>query len=147
MTSINSLPAPTIGDVAKEAGVSRATVSRAFSRPEMLSAETVAHVRHIAGQPSYQPNPAARALSTGRHGNVAIVVPDIANPFFPPLLSAAQATADAAGYSVFLGDSNEDPARELRLVKLVMQVEGFIRASSRMQNKRILEISQRLQSC
>ena len=145
MTSNNSLPAPTIGDVAKAAGVSRATVSRAFSRPDMLSGETVAHVRHIAGQLSYQPNPAARALSTGRHGNVAIVVPDINNPFFPPLLRAAQAAADAAGYSVFLGDSYEDPARELRLVnKLVMQVEGFILASSRMQNKKVLELSQRL---
>ena len=86
----------------------------------------------------------ARALSTGRQGNIAIVVPDIANPFFPPLLRAAQATADQAGFSVFLGDSDEDPARELRLVnKLVMQVEGFILASPRMQNKRILELAQR----
>lgn len=144
MVSNSPLPAPTISDVAKAAGVSTATVSRAFSRPEMLRPETVAMVRRLADELGYQPNPAARALSTGRQGNVAIVVPDIANPFFPPLLRAAQTTADAAGYSVFLGDSDEDAARELRLVnKLVMQVEGFILASSRMPNKRIQELAQR----
>jgi LacI family transcriptional regulator len=110
----------------------------------MLRGETVAQVRAFADQLGYLPNPMARALSTGRQGNIAIVVPDIANPFFPPLLRAAQATADKAGFSVFLGDSDEDPARELRLVnKLVMQVEGFILASPRMQNKRILELAQR----
>lgn len=138
------LPAPTISDVAKAAGVSTATVSRALSRPEMLREETVAQVRALATQLGYLPNPMARALSTGKQGNIAIVVPDIANPFFPPLLRAAQTTADSAGFSVFLGDSDEDPSRELRLVnKLLMQVEGFILASSRMQNEQILALGQR----
>src|ERR1700709_1958619 len=114
MPPTRPLPAPTISDVAKAAGVSTATVSRAFSRPDMLREDTVAQIRSIADQLGYLPNPMARALSTGRQGNIAIVVPDIANPFFPPLLRAAQAAADTAGYSVFLGDSDEDPARELR---------------------------------
>lgn len=136
--------APTISDIAKAAGVSTATVSRAFSRPNMLKEETVNQIRAIATQLGYVPNPMARALSTGRQGNIAIVVPDIANPFFPPLLRAAQVAADAAGFSVFLGDSDEDASREQRLVnKLVMQVEGFILASSRMQDKRILELAER----
>ncbi len=52
-------------------------------------------------------NHAARALSTGRFGNVAVVVPDIANPFFPPLVRRVQTLADAAGYAVFLGDHDE----------------------------------------
>jgi len=137
-------PAPTLRDVAKAAGVSTATVSRAFSRPEMLREETVQQICSLATKLGYLPNPMARALSTGRQGNIAIVVPDIANPFFPLLLRAAQATADAAGFSVFLGDSDEDPAREERLIsKLIMQVEGFILASSRMQNKKILELAVR----
>lgn len=144
MTHNSPLPTPTISDVAKAAGVSTATVSRAFSRPEMLRQETVAEVRAVASRLGYLPNPMARALSTGKQGNIAIVVPDIANPFFPPLLRAAQTAADAAGFSVFLGDSDEDPSRELRLVtKLLMQVEGFILASSRMQNKRILDLAKR----
>jgi len=137
--------APTISDVAKAAKVSTATVSRAFSRPDMLKKDTVKQVRAIAAQLGYVPNPLARALSTGRQGNIAIVIPDLANPFFPPLLRAAQSAADAAGFSVFLGNSDEDPVREQRLVnKLMMQVEGFILASSRMQNKKILELARRL---
>jgi DNA-binding LacI/PurR family transcriptional regulator len=86
----------------------------------------------------------ARARSTGRQGNIAIVVPDIANPFFPPLLRAAQATADATGFSIFLGDSDEDASREQRLInKLMTQVQGFILASSRMQDKNIRELATR----
>jgi len=135
----------TISDIAKAAGVSKSTVSRAFSHPEVLRPETVDQIRAIAKQMNYVPNPTARALSTGRFGNIAIVVPDIANPFFPPLLRAAQATADAAGFSIFLGDFDEDARRELRLVnKLAMQVEGFILASSRMHDKDILELANRL---
>jgi DNA-binding LacI/PurR family transcriptional regulator len=145
MSPIKPSSAPTISDVAKAAGVSTATVSRAFSRPEMLKEETVNLVRSTAAQLGYQLNPMARALSTGRQGNIAIVVPDIANPFFPPLLRAAQAAADAAGYSVFLGDSDEDADREQRLVnKLTMQVEGFILASSRMHDRKILELAEKL---
>jgi DNA-binding LacI/PurR family transcriptional regulator len=128
--------APTISDVAKAVGV-----SRAFSRPQMLSDETVKRVRAAATHLGYTPNLIARALSTGRQGNVAIVVPDIANPFFPPLLRAAQASADAAGFSVFL---DEDAIREKVLVdRLAMQVEGFVIASSRMSDKTIQELARR----
>ena len=144
MPQIRSSSAPTIRDIAKAAGVSTSTVSRAFSHPEMLKQETVNQIRSIASQLRYVANPMARALSTGRQGNIAIVVPDIANPFFPPLLRAAQAAADSAGFSVFLGDSDEDASREQRLVdKLTMQVEGFILASSRMPDKKILELANR----
>jgi LacI family transcriptional regulator len=123
----------TIEQVARAAGVARSTVSRAFSRPSMLSPETVAHVMAVAAKLSYAPNQVARALSTGRTGNIALIVPDVANPFFPPLIRAAEAKADAAGLCVFLGDSDEDPAREDRLTgKLAAQVDGFVLASSRL---------------
>jgi LacI family transcriptional regulator len=123
----------TIEQVARAAGVSRSTVSRAFSRPGMLSPETVAHVMAVAAELSYAPNQVARALSTGRHGNIALIVPDVANPFFPPLIRAVEASADAAGLCVFLGDSDEDPGREDRLTgKLAAQVDGFVLASSRL---------------
>jgi LacI family transcriptional regulator len=139
-----SKPAPTIQLVATEAGVSRATVSRAFTRPELLSAETVRHVEEVARRLGYVPNQVARALSTGRYGNVALVVPDIANPFFPPLIRAVQAKADKSGFSVFLGDSDEDPAREdVLLGKFSGQVDGFILASPRLQERRILDHRQR----
>jgi DNA-binding LacI/PurR family transcriptional regulator len=145
MVPPSNTSAPTISDVAKAVGVSRATVSRAFSRPQMLSEETVKRVRAAAARLGYTPNLIARALSTGRQGNLAIVVPDIANPFFPPLIHAAQASADAAGFSVFLANSDEDASREKVLVdRLAMQVEGFVLASSRMSDKTIHELALRL---
>jgi LacI family transcriptional regulator len=123
----------TIADVAKAAGVSRATVSRAFGRPQLLKPETVAHVQRVAAELGYAPSRVARALSTGRFGNLALVVPDIANPFFPPLIRAVQGRADRAGFAIFLGDADEDPAREdVLLGQLAAQVDGFVLASSRM---------------
>jgi DNA-binding LacI/PurR family transcriptional regulator len=110
----------------------------------MLSEATVARVREVAAQLGYTPNQVARALSTGRHTNIALVVPDIANPFFPPLIRAVQAGADASGFSVFLGDSDEDAEREHTLIqRLAVQVEGFILASSRMPDKDIHAVAAR----
>jgi len=136
--------APTIDDVAAVVGVSRSTVSRAFSRPELISEEVVAAIHKAAAKLQYQPHQTARALSTGKHGNLAIVVPDIANPFFPPLIRAAQMTADGRGMSLFVGDSNEDPVREHTLLsRLMLQTEGLVLASSRMKDERILEMAAR----
>jgi len=132
----------TIGDVAAAAGVSRSTVSRAFSRPELLSQATVGHVRSVAARLDYIGNQAARALSTGRFGNIAVIVPDIANPFFPPLVRKVQSLADRADYAVFLGDSDELPEREAKLAaRLSTQVEGFILASSRLSSEVIRGIA------
>lgn len=129
---------PTIGEVAAGAGVSRATVSRAFTQPHRLSARTVARVHEVAGQLGYVPNLNARALRTGRQGAVALVVPDIANPFFPPLIRGAQARADQAGFSVLIGDSEENADKEDVLVaKLAPQTDGFVIVSSRMSDAQI----------
>lgn len=136
----NGKKQPTIRQVAGEAGVSASTVSRAFSRPELLLPATVSHIKEVAEQLGYEPNPTARALSTGRSGTLAIVVPDIANPFFPPLIRGTQARADACGYSVLLGDSDEDPIKEDVLVaKLAARTEGSILASSRLSEAHIRE--------
>lgn len=108
-------------------------MSRAFSRPQLLRQQTVSHVMAVAASLGYVRNDAARALSTGRFSSIAVVVPDIANPFFPPLLRRIQAGADRAGYAVLLGDSDESAVREALLVsRLSTQVEGFVLASSRM---------------
>jgi LacI family transcriptional regulator len=135
---------PTIKQVAEEARVSRATVSRAFSRPHLLSQETVERVRRVSDRLGYVPNHTARALSTGRAGNIALVVPDITNAFFAGLMRGAQAKAREQGYATFLGDSDETPELEdLLLAKLSAQVEGFILVSSRLAEKRILEHARR----
>jgi LacI family transcriptional regulator len=129
---------PTIKEVAEAAGVSRATVSRAFGKPALLNPATVEHVRSIADQLGYVPNQVARALSTGRAGNIGLIVPDIANPFFSTIVRAAQAHAYTNGYLTILGDSDEIPGLEdVLLGKLASQVEGFILASPRLSTQRI----------
>lgn len=135
---------PTISQVAAAAGVSRSTVSRVFSRPDSISQETIRRVKSIAEQIGYLPNQTARALSTGRHRNIAVIVPDVANPFFPPLIAATQDEADRHDYCVFLGNSGESAEREEQLVnRLGGQVEGLILVSPRMSDQRISSLAQR----
>ncbi|MGB3555052.1 MAG: LacI family DNA-binding transcriptional regulator, partial [Jannaschia sp.] len=134
---------PTMTDLAAAVGVTKSTVSRAFSRPELLGAETVARIRDVAARIGYVPNRAARGLSTGRYGNIAMLVPDIANPFFPPLIRAAQVAADGHDACMFLGNSDEDPAQEDRLVgRFLGQVDGLILVASRMSEAAIRDYAQ-----
>lgn len=136
--------APTITNVAALAGVSRATVSRAFGNPGVLRPDTVTRVRAAAADLGYVPNPTAQALSTGRHGLLAMIVPDIANPFFPPMIGAAQARAESAGLALLLGNTDEDPAREHTMVgRLTLQADGFVLAASRMSERQIRELAGR----
>jgi LacI family transcriptional regulator len=143
-TSRKRSAAPTIRDVAEAAHVSRATVSRAFGQSHLLSEATVERVRAVSERLGYVPNHTARALSTGRAGNIALVVPDITNPFFAALMRGAQARARDEGYATFLGDSDETPELEdVLLGKLSAQVEGFVLASSRLSEERVLEHARR----
>lgn len=133
----------TISQVAAAAGVNRSSVSRAFTKPYMLTPETVERIKSVAASLGYVPNHTARALSTGKNSNLALIVPDVANPFFPPMIRAAQDAADEQDYCVFLGNSNEDPGNEDRLVgRFIGQVEGLILASSRLPEKRILDYAE-----
>lgn len=125
--------AVTIKDVARAAGVSPATVCRALATPERVRAETRERVRRAVDDLGYSPNRAARGLITGRTGNIGLIVPDLANPFFPGVVKGIQARARVADYSVFVADSDEDPNAETDLVRsLSKQVDGIILCSPRM---------------
>lgn len=134
--------APTITEVAIAAGVDRSSVSRAFSRPDLLRPETVAAIRAAADRLGYAPNRNARALSTGRHGNVALVVPDIADLAFPALIRAAQLEAYREGLCMFLGNSDEDARLEERLItQFSGQVDGILLAAPRLSVEAIKAIA------
>jgi DNA-binding LacI/PurR family transcriptional regulator len=125
--------AVTIKDVARLAGVSPATVCRALSTPERVKTETRERVRRAVDDLGYSPNRAARGLITGRTGNIGLVVPDLANPFFPGVVKGIQARAREADYSVFVADTDEDPSAEASLVRsLGKQVDGLVLCSPRM---------------
>jgi len=97
-------------DVARRCGVSQSTVSLVFSGKAAgrISPRTEAAVRAAAAELGYRPNAAARALKIGAARTVALVVPDITNPFFGGLLRGAQTAAREAGYAVALIDTNND---------------------------------------
>ena len=122
----------TISQVAEAAGVDRSTVSRAYTRPDMIRPETTRHVLAVARRLGYVPNRTARALSTGRSANIALVVHDVSNPFIPALIKGVQSEADLSDYCIFIGNSDETPAQEARLMtRFVPQVAGTILVAPR----------------
>lgn len=137
--------APTIIQVAKQLGVAPSTVSRAFTNPGLLRAETVQRVLDAAAELGYVPNNHARALITGKSGVIGLIVPDIANPFFPPIIRHAQLAAEEFGLSVFIADTDGDADREVTMIgRLSPQVDGLIIAASRLPEKSLQTIAQRM---
>ena len=116
-------------DVARNAGVSQATVSLALGgAPSATKAATSARVLEIARELGYAPNRWAQALRTRRTKTLGVVVPDICNPFFPSLLKGVQSVADTAGYDVIAINTEGDAEREQRILRwgLEGRVDGII---------------------
>ena len=135
--------AVTIRDVAREAGVSISTVSRALSSPDQVAEETRLRVEHAARKMSYRPNRAARGLITGRTGSLGLVVPDLENPFFGAICKGVQSRARAMGYAVFIGDTDEDLAAETDVIRsLLKQVDGLILCSPRCSDEALQRLAQ-----
>jgi LacI family transcriptional regulator len=134
--------AATLGAVAKHAGVALSTASRAFNEPGRLTPETVRRVRDSAEELGYQPNKAARALATGKTGNVALVVPDVSNPVFSAFVKSAQAQGWHQEQAVVLADTDESPERERRIVaRLLPQVDGLVLCSPRLDPAELVDIA------
>ena len=114
----------TIRDVAREAGVSTATVSRVLSRPEMVNAATRAGVMAAVEALGYTPNAAAKSLRTLRSGKLLVTVPDIANPFFALILQGIEGAALRASYAVLLGDTQHDEQREQQYASMLLRREA-----------------------
>ena len=122
----------TIRDVAALVGVHPATVSRTISRPERVAPETRKLVETAIKELGYVPNRAARGLITGRTGNIAVIVPDITNPYFSTMVRAAEEAARTSDQQVILVDTGERPDIEESAARiLARQVDGFVVASPR----------------
>ncbi len=133
----------TIVDVAAKAGVATSTVSRAFSRPERVNVHTREHVLAVAEGLGYRPNPAAQALESGRTRTIALLVPDITNPYFSGVVKGAERGAAAANLTLVLGDTQENPAGEERLLqRLGPSVDGFVLSASRLPDEELLRAAE-----
>lgn len=133
--------AVTLADVAAAAGLSGSTVSRALSDPDKVNASTRDRVLKIAREMGYSPNQIARSLTSGRTDLVGLIVPDIANPFFPPIIKAVQARGSQQGKTVLIADVDERPGDELPRAQLMRKrVDGLIIASPRTPEERLGEL-------
>jgi len=116
-----------IRDVAKAAGVSTATVSRALSNPELLTERTRNAVFEAVRKTGYRVNQAARNLRKQQSGAVLVLVPDLSNPFFSTILSGINSKMTASEYSVLVADSSvPDPDTPLSSYFLNARVDGMI---------------------
>ena len=134
-----------IADVAREAGVSRQTVSRALNNKGEISSATLQRVLEVIDRLDYRPSSIARGLATHHTRTIGLVVPDIANPFFADISRGADDSAQAAGYSLLLCNSVEDPDREADLLRTLEQraVDGVVLCSSRLPENVLVELVRR----
>ncbi len=114
----------TIGEVAQDAGVSVATVSR-FLRGQSVRSNDA--IRQAIQKLGYQPSPEARGLRSGVHYAIAVVVPDITNPFFADIVKGVESVFRKTPYRVFLHNTDEDgDLEEAVLQEIVKGVDGII---------------------
>ncbi|GCE76232.1 LacI family DNA-binding transcriptional regulator [Cellulomonas biazotea] len=126
---------PTLRDVADAAGVAVSTASRALTRPGRITEDTAARVRAAADALGYTASPSGRALSSGRTGTVALVVPDVTNPFFFGIVRGVQNRLRADGYMHVLVDTEESvPAEERALRMLRASADGVVLAAPRVED-------------
>ncbi|TDE94753.1 LacI family transcriptional regulator [Occultella glacieicola] len=124
--------AVTLADVARAVGMSASTVSRALSGTEKVNDATREKIRRVAQEMGYEPNQVARSLTSGRSDLIGLIVPDIANPFFPPIIKAVQSRASTKGKTVLISDVDEHPADEIQRARVMRKrVDGLIVVSPR----------------
>jgi LacI family transcriptional regulator, galactose operon repressor len=125
----------TLRDVAREAGVHPATVSRALNEEtrSLVNEGTARRVLQVAEELGYRPNPIARGLKTNRSYTIGVLVPDLTNPLFPPILRGIEDKLEEAGYTALVANTDNDPERELLDCQAMRarQVDGIIAATAR----------------
>ena len=137
----------TIRDVARVAGLSVASVSRALSGVRRVRPEIAQRVTEAADVLGYRPHSVARALSLGSTSTIGLVVPDILSPFFPALAEAIERSLRSAGLSMLLMNSENDPDWERSCLSELIdrRVDGLlISATHRTKSRQAIEDAARL---
>lgn len=135
----------TIADVAREAGVSSQTVSRVINNKGEISPATRSTVVAVIERLGYRPSSIARSLATNRTFTIGLLVPDIANPFWPEIARGIEDTAWRRGYHVFLCNTTEAAERESTVLQFLedRRVDGVIVAGSRLCDELLLPLLER----
>jgi len=136
----------TLRDVAAAARVHPATASRALN-PEtriLVSEETARRVSAAAAALGYRPNPVARSLRTRRSHTVGVLIPDLNNPLFPPIVRGLEDRLAAAGYVALLGNTDGDSGKEQIIFEQMRarHVDGFVLATAHERNPVLAEAAE-----
>ncbi|MCG5214050.1 LacI family DNA-binding transcriptional regulator [Streptosporangium sp. KLBMP 9127] len=130
---------PRLVDVARAAGVSLATASRALTGSNGVSATLAAHVQAVAAQVGYVPNSHARALAGGQVSTVGLIVHDVGDPYFAEIARGVLREAESRGYTAMISQTERDPRAELsrirglraqRVNSIVLAGSGYIQPSA-----------------
>ncbi|MGE5089190.1 MAG: LacI family DNA-binding transcriptional regulator [Candidatus Levyibacteriota bacterium] len=123
----------TIEDVARAAGVHASTVSRALSpgKQGLVTGEVAARVAATARRLGYTPDPVAAGLRTRRSATVGVLIPDLANPLFPPILRGIEAALGEAGYTAIIANTDGNPRRAAEALERLAarRADGIILAT------------------
>ncbi len=132
---------PGITDVAKLAGVSLSTVSRAMNGNPTVDPALRERVTAAAAELGYTANPVARSLVLGRTQTVAVVIPDLENPTFQAILRGLSRAATADGFHVLVADSTEDLDAEQALARATrLRTDGVILCAPRMPQEELADL-------
>jgi LacI family transcriptional regulator len=127
-------PPATLRDVAAAAGVHPATASRALnpSTRLLVSGDTAQRVLEAAERLGYRPNPVARSLRTRRSNTVGVLIPDLNNPLFPPMVRGVEDMLAERGYVALIGNTDSDERRERMIFDQMRarHVDGFVLATA-----------------
>ncbi len=134
-----------IKDVAREAGVSTATVSHVINGTKYVTDDTRKRVLDAIKRCEYSPNAHARLLASGRSNMLGLLISDISNPFFPEVVKAIEAAAFERGYNVILLNTNYDPARAAEYVRRLSELKmaGVALMTSELDSELFQEITRR----
>lgn len=138
------MPETTLADVARVAGVSTSTASRALAGITAVAPGTRERVRLAAAELGYEPNLAARQLVTGQGQAIALVLPDIANPFYAGVAKGMQQRVRAEGLTAVFADTDEDPEIERAVLTQMAPVAArLVLASPRLGDEAIRAVAER----
>lgn len=118
----------TIKDIAREAGVSDATVSLSFSGHPRISEKTRTKVLKVAARLKYSPNLPARALRSGGINAIGFVVNDITNPFYAAMIQHAEGVANERGFQLIVAESQWNPQKEIKAIETMIssRIKGLL---------------------
>ena len=144
MAETRANKAVTLKDIARETGVNASTVSRALdpNTSDMLTEDVVARIRAAAQRMGYRKNHIARGLRTKRTMTVGMVLPDITNTLFAPIVRGAESILEPRGYASIIVNTDDDPDREEALINVLLGrgVDGIIDAASHRLIPRIKDV-------